>query len=262
MPNDIDASNSTLKPSADWSDIELDSAVAAYLSMLGDELEGRPYIKAEMNRQLRAGALRSRTKASIEFRMQNISATLADLGMPHIAGYLPAKNVGNSVKKRIQSALEKHGLASLPFTPTADSKLFESRVSILRRRQVAPPPPRVEQPRKLTTSISTYVRDPAIKAWVLRQAAGVCEGCKSVGPFIDTDGFPFLEVHHVRFLADGGTDQTSNAVALCPNCHRRCHLSHDRSAFTDMLWSSIPRLIAEPDLGDGTLADDDLAVKI
>jgi 5-methylcytosine-specific restriction enzyme A len=37
------------------------------------------------------------------------------------------------------------------------------------------------------------------------------------------DGTPFLEVHHLRTLADGGSDRVSNAVALCPNCHRQMH---------------------------------------
>jgi 5-methylcytosine-specific restriction protein A len=30
-------------------------------------------------------------------------------------------------------------------------------------------------------------------------------------------------VHHRVRLADGGDDTTDNAVALCPNCHRKAH---------------------------------------
>ncbi|MGH8030771.1 MAG: HNH endonuclease [Luteimonas sp.] len=65
-------------------------------------------------------------------------------------------------------------------------------------------------------------------------------------PFKDTGGLPFLEVHHVRHLAEQGSDRTSNAVALCPNCHRRCHLSADKDAFVVSLYENVPRLIAEP----------------
>lgn len=34
---------------------------------------------------------------------------------------------------------------------------------------------------------------------------------------------PYLEVHHIIFLAQGGDDTVDNAEALCPNCHRRKH---------------------------------------
>ena len=38
-----------------------------------------------------------------------------------------------------------------------------------------------------------------------------------------TEGDPFLEVHHIKWLARKGNDTLDNAVALCPNCHRRMH---------------------------------------
>lgn len=231
-------------PPTDWSDIELAAATAAYLAMLRDELEGRPYVKAAVNRQLREGPLGKRTRASIEFRMQNISATLAGLGRPFIAGYLPAKNVGNSVKARILASLEQNGLASLPFSPTADPKTLELKVTILRQR-VLDKPVGIRAPDKIQTSVSTFVRDPLVKAWVLQAANGVCEGCGSPAPFISAGGFPYLEVHHVRPLSHNGSDQTSNAVALCPNCHRRCHIGEDRAAFTEMLYASVSRLLPE-----------------
>jgi len=43
-------------------------------------------------------------------------------------------------------------------------------------------------------------------------------------PFLrKKDQSPYLEVHHMIQLADGGEDTTENAVALCPNCHRQLH---------------------------------------
>ena len=35
---------------------------------------------------------------------------------------------------------------------------------------------------------------------------------------------PFLETHHVIWLADGGDDSIENTVALCPNCHKKMHV--------------------------------------
>lgn len=59
------------------------------------------------------------------------------------------------------------------------------------------------------------------------------------------DGLPYLEVHHVMPLACHGSDTPSNAVALCPNCHRRCHYAIDRDQFKLALYENIPRLILE-----------------
>jgi 5-methylcytosine-specific restriction enzyme A len=37
------------------------------------------------------------------------------------------------------------------------------------------------------------------------------------------DGEPFLEIHHIKWLSNGGDDSIDNTVALCPNCHRKMH---------------------------------------
>ncbi|WP_242657405.1 HNH endonuclease [Vibrio antiquarius] len=59
---------------------------------------------------------------------------------------------------------------------------------------------------------------------VLLRADGVCERCKQQAPFSRSrDGTPYLEVHHIKRLADGGDDSVENAQALCPNCHRELH---------------------------------------
>jgi hypothetical protein len=41
------------------------------------------------------------------------------------------------------------------------------------------------------------------RAWVLATAKGFCEACANQAPFFADDGSPFLEVHHVKMLADG-----------------------------------------------------------
>ena len=93
----------------EWSDEELAAAVDAYLEMLRHQKDGRPYNKAEINRSLRepGSPLQGRTKASIEYRMQNISAVLADEKLPIVEGYAPAANVGENIRTRILSLLKK-----------------------------------------------------------------------------------------------------------------------------------------------------------
>lgn len=74
----------------DWTDQENDLIVADYFAMLMDDLARRPYNKAEHNRNLQARIGRSRT--SIEYKHQNISAILLSLSEDWIPGYKPAFN--------------------------------------------------------------------------------------------------------------------------------------------------------------------------
>lgn len=56
-----------------------------------------------------------------------------------------------------------------------------------------------------------------------RRAKGKCELCVKNAPFLRKNGEPYLETHHIQWLANGGFDTIENTVALCPNCHRRMH---------------------------------------
>jgi 5-methylcytosine-specific restriction protein A len=82
--------------------------------------------------------------------------------------------------------------------------------------------PKIPAKFKVTTEV--FNRSPHVGAQVLTRAAGYCEGCKNPAPFNRaTNGKPYLEVHHKKWLAKGGEDTIANAVALCPNCHREAH---------------------------------------
>lgn len=80
------------------------------------------------------------------------------------------------------------------------------------------------KPKKIIVSQSVFRRNPYVIAEILERANGICERCGKEAPFIkDLDGTPFLEVHHILPLAEGGNDTVENAIALCPNCHRHAH---------------------------------------
>ncbi|WP_291982233.1 HNH endonuclease signature motif containing protein [Candidatus Accumulibacter sp. ACC005] len=74
----------------------------------------------------------------------------------------------------------------------------------------------------------------AIRRYALERAQGTCEACKADAPFKAKAG-PFLEVHHVVRLSDGGPDHPAHVIALCPNCHRRAHYSVDAGSFNEGL---------------------------
>ncbi len=241
----------TTAPSSDWTDVELAAAVGAYLHMLQCELDNIPYRKSTVNKELRNGPLAARTPSSVEFRMQNISATLYDLKIPHLVGYRPAKNVGSGVKQRLMKVLAEQGVSAFSeYIPTASPALLDERVAHLRLKPLGKPPPGRERPEAVTVPTNTFVRDPAVKRWVLQTAEGHCEGCKEPAPFLGMDGHPYLEVHHVVQLSRSGSDRISNAVALCPNCHRRCHFGIDRDEFKLQLYEAVDRLRVEVHITD------------
>lgn len=235
------------KTTVKWSDDELKAAVDAYLGMLKSQVVGEAFTKSAINQKLRDTSLPSRNKSSVEMRMQNISAVLLGLGRPWVKGYPPLVNMGAPTKERIVSALKNSEISFFDsFVPTAHPDLLDRRVAELRSLGVTGHPAGSKNPAVVSTTRSTYVRDPHVRLWVLGQANGICEGCKQPAPFTDDAGNPFLEVHHARHLAEQGSDRTSNAVALCPNCHRRCHMSADREIFVASLYVNVPRLVAEP----------------
>lgn len=230
---------------SDWSQAELDAAVVAYLQMLRHELEGTAYVKAHYNRQLRESKLASRSKGSVEMRMQNISAVMMELKLPFISGYLPKGQVGSRVKPFLIAAIESHS-GNMPWAATSDPKILDDRVGVMLTQPLVEAPPGNPTPKRSTSQVTVYERSPAVKAWVLKHAGPYCEACHAVAPFEVQPGIPYLEVHHVKPLSENGEDTIENAVALCPNCHRRCHFSHARAEFIAELYYKIPRLLPRP----------------
>jgi len=83
----------------DWSSAELDAIVADYFAMLRAEQTGHRANKTAHRRVLMEAVHRS--NGSIEFKHQNISAVLTQLGLPRIAGYKPAWNFQGAIADAI-----------------------------------------------------------------------------------------------------------------------------------------------------------------
>ena len=82
-----------------------------------------------------------------------------------------------------------------------------------------------------TPARNVYQRSQDVRNYVLARAGGSCEGCRAPAPFSRKDGSPYLEPHHIRRLSDGGPDDPSFVIALCPNCHRRVHAGADGETY-------------------------------
>jgi 5-methylcytosine-specific restriction protein A len=82
---------------------------------------------------------------------------------------------------------------------------------------------------------SYFTRSIVIRDYALARAGGSCELCGSSAPFVTNAGVPFLEVHHIERLTDGGPDSPSSVAALCPNCHREAHYGQKADAIKQRL---------------------------
>lgn len=149
----------------DWNEAELEASVDAYLKMLKWEAEGAKYVKSAINAELRDGPLNARTKGSVEFRMQNISAVMQELGISWIKGYKPAANVGEQVKANIKRViLKRKEIVEEASKPSADYQEFERRSQALRKLKKQSPTTKPEgqaNPKSTTASSTQYYRDPA-----------------------------------------------------------------------------------------------------
>lgn len=82
-------------------------------------------------------------------------------------------------------------------------------------------------PRKRDLLTSAFIRNANLIEIAKQKAKGVCQLCGQPAPFIDKQGNPYLEVHHIKWLSQGGTDTLDNVIAICPNCHSKMHILND-----------------------------------
>jgi predicted restriction endonuclease len=97
-----------------WSDAELAAAVEAYEDMIKRDAAGEKVNKAQVYRDLAAQFV-GRTDKAFEYRMQNISALYAELGLPWLTGLKPAVNVGSEMKPRLLKLIQTANANSAGF---------------------------------------------------------------------------------------------------------------------------------------------------
>ena len=79
-------------------------------------------------------------------------------------------------------------------------------------------------------------RDPVVVAYARLRADNACEIKDCMIPLFETStGLPFVEVHHIRPLGEGGPDVVENVACLCPSHHREAHHGKRSSAISSHL---------------------------
>ena len=136
-----------------------------------------------------------------------------------------------------------------PVPSTLEQELWQGKVRQARKALSAKRITQLEQqastPRLPTTSLittKTFSRDVQVVAYALERAQGHCELCQQPAPFLTKEGLPFLEVHHIEYLAQGGSDSINNVSAVCPNCHRRLHALARKADKAKLLRQAARRL--------------------
>lgn len=206
--------------------------------MLYKEQSNQPYVKKEYYQIL--SAKHSPTSKSFEYRMQNISYVRFLMGRSWLKGLKPAKNVGalniGKIEKMLLQVTGEQQAPSAEFEAAVREAVGKTRLN---------PPNGTKRPQAVKVEIFSLQRNALVKAWILQNAAGYCECCGARAPFCGADGAPYLEIHHIHHLADGGPDTITNAVALCPNCHREMHYGENADELKAKLLQSLQRLVME-----------------
>jgi hypothetical protein len=148
--------------SQEWTDAENDLIVADYFAMLANDVAGRPYNKAEHQRQL-LPRLKNRSDGSVEFKHQNISAVLKGLGEVWITGYKPAFNFQTSLIDAVACWLAMNpdwahrSLSSRPMEGMAEAaQLWVGPAPTLTNQ---PPPEELEQMLHIARKFDVAARD-------------------------------------------------------------------------------------------------------
>lgn len=118
--------------------------------------------------------------------------------------------------------LEDVGYSSLKDSEMRELEVARARPQIERLERILLT--RGTLPERIRVVSYTFRRNPDVVAEALHRAGGHCESCNLPAPFMRAkDKSPYLDVHHIIPLSDGGKDSPDNVVAVSPNCHRRYH---------------------------------------
>jgi len=107
----------------------------------------------------------------------------------------------------------------LNWTPSAE---HEKRLELMFSNDIRNMDEGIEKRKKIIAEV--FERSTKVVKVAKARANGICQLCGNQAPFIDKNGTPYLEGHHVIWMSRDGKDSIDNVVALCPNCHAKMHI--------------------------------------
>jgi len=93
--------------SSNWSKEELLASVEAYAEMYRKQKLGEKFVKKKIYDDLSVIFHGQRSSKAFEYRMQNISHVVDELGFDYVKGLKPKQNLGDNVYKEIKSLIKE-----------------------------------------------------------------------------------------------------------------------------------------------------------
>ncbi len=140
-----------------WNDDELDAIVADYFSMLRAELSRQSYVKSHHSAVLMEQI--GRTHRSVEFKHQNISAVLEEMGLPWIVGYKPKRNYQVSIFGAIDRYLSSNEDVAYHQLPPRVLAVSDDASTFVTAPELQPPSERPWQLERLVRKFDPVERD-------------------------------------------------------------------------------------------------------
>jgi len=140
-----------------WNDDELDAIVADYFSMLRAELSRQPYVKSHHSAVVMKQI--GRTHRSVEFKHQNISAVLEEIGLPWIVGYKPKRNYQASIFGAIDRYLSSNEDVVYQQLPPKVLAVADDASTFVEAPKLQPPADRPWQLERLVRKFDPVERD-------------------------------------------------------------------------------------------------------
>lgn len=134
----------------DWTQQEVQLIVADYFAMLEAELQGERYRKSEHRKALMP-RLKQRSVGSVEFKHQNISAVLVEVGLPYVEGYKPRGNYQGLLAAEVESFLDQRPgfLERLADSPALNPDVIVQSQSLEVSRVIVDPPEKIIAPSRV-----------------------------------------------------------------------------------------------------------------
>ncbi|MEI9926237.1 MAG: DUF3883 domain-containing protein [Bradyrhizobium sp.] len=140
-----------------WNDDDLDVIVADYFSMLRAELSRQSYVKSHHSAVLMEEI--GRTHRSVEFKHQNISAVLEEMGLPWIVGYKPKRNYQASIFGAIDRYLSSNEDLVYDQLPPKVLTVSDEASTFVTAPELQPPSERPWQLERLVRKFDPVERD-------------------------------------------------------------------------------------------------------
>ncbi|MDP2409432.1 MAG: HNH endonuclease signature motif containing protein [Pseudolabrys sp.] len=204
------------------------------------------WLKVEFPRHLReANPIGTLFRADVYVRQKHYPD-----GAPKGPLYLRANNntiikIAEPTSDKVQIAVQRRGTIS---GRAYDYFIIQSSYDSVQKRLFALRGVAYGAPEMATASRSVASirreRSALIVEYARLRSEGFCEACDSPAPFIRRNDDPYLEVHHIVSLAEGGEDHPKNVVAICPNCHARVTHGKDGVSYNSLIKKRVVEIEA------------------